>query len=71
MSNFINMLLKRVYWAMLITWLVVVGVGVCKADVQWTVIFLRSLAPTALSLVGIAMVHWIVLYRRELKNEAN
>jgi FtsH-binding integral membrane protein len=71
MSNFINMLLKRVYWAMVITWVVVVGVGICKADAHWTVTFLQSLAPTALGLVGVAAAHWIVLYRRELKNEAN
>lgn len=69
MSNFINLLLKRLYWAMLITWVVVTGIGIAKSDLFWTVGFLRELAPYALGLVGLAVIHWSVLYYRELKDE--
>lgn len=69
MYKFIHLLLIRVYWAMLITWLCIIAIGLYKHDAKWTLMYLTQLLPYVLSLIGIAVVHWIIIYREDEKRE--
>lgn len=66
-SKLLHMLLIKLYWAIAVVWVTIITVGLLKKDGRWTVDMLETVSPPALCILGVAFIHWFILYRKEIK----
>lgn len=67
LKKLLHMSLIKLYWATAAVWVFIVLIGLLKGDGRWTVDMLETVAPTVLCILGVAFVHWFILYRKEIK----
>lgn len=67
MKEALHVLLVKMYWATAAVWIAILLIGLLKADGDWTLIMLEEVGPVVLGVIGIGFIHWIVLYREEIK----
>lgn len=67
MKEALHVLLVKMYWATAAVWIAILLIGLLKADGGWTVTMLEEIAPVVLGVVGVGFIHWIFLYRKEIK----
>lgn len=70
-SKLLHMLLIKLYWATAVVWVAIMLIGLLKADGRWTVDMLEDIAPSVLCILGVAFIHWFILYRKEIKNDSS
>lgn len=66
-SKLLHMLLLRLYWAAAAIWIAILLIGALKQDGQWVMNILEELTTAFLCVFGIGFIHWVVLYRKEIK----
>ena len=66
-KDMIHVLLVKLYCATAAVWIAVMVIGLLKWDGVWTIVMLEEIAPVVLTVVGIAFLHWVILYRKEIK----